>query len=62
MKGNWKVNGGLYVDRYKETKKLFDTIHLMNPSMKIRFHWVPREQNQQADQLSNDAYWENTKI
>ncbi len=50
MNGEWKVDKGLYVDYYDravdEVKKL----------TRARFTWIPREQNEYADALTERAY------
>lgn len=47
MAGEWRVKAGLYVPYYKKARKLIE-----NNQLHIGFVWVPREQNQEADDLS----------
>ena len=49
MSEGWKVKGGMYVGRLKEARDL------MKEFGSIRFEWVPREQNQEADLLTKIA-------
>jgi ribonuclease HI len=46
----WKIKE----ERLKEIKKSIDEL-LIKSSIKISFTWVPREQNKEADRLSNVA-------
>ena len=46
----WKVKGGMYVDKLKEVRDL------MKEFASMRFEWIPREQNQEADLLTRIAY------
>ena len=46
----WKVKGGMYVEKMKEVREL------MRGLGSIRFEWIPREQNQEADLLTRIAY------
>ncbi len=46
----WKVKGGMYVEKLKEV------MDLMKEFGSIRFEWIPREQNQEADLLTRVAY------
>ena len=46
MSGRWKFKGGLYL---KSARK---ACYLGNKFKKISFTWIPREQNQEADELS----------
>lgn len=50
MSEGWKVKGGMYVEKLKEVRDL------MREFGSIRFEWVPREQNQEADLLTRIAY------
>jgi ribonuclease H / adenosylcobalamin/alpha-ribazole phosphatase len=50
MSEGWKVKGGMYVAKMKEARDL------MRGFGSIRFEWVPREQNQEADLLTRVAY------
>jgi ribonuclease HI len=50
MGEGWKVNGGMYVEKMKEVRDL------MKDFGSVRFEWVPREKNQEADLLTRVAY------
>ncbi len=50
MAGKWKFHECLYREKYFEAKRLS-----VNFS-KLDFQWVPREQNEEADALSREAY------
>ena len=50
MSEGWKVKGGMYVEKLKEVRDL------MKGLGSIRFEWIPREQNQEADLLTRVAY------
>jgi ribonuclease HI len=50
MSGGWKVKGGMYVEKLKEVRDL------MKEFGSIRFEWIPREQNEEADLLTRIAY------
>jgi len=50
MSEGWKVKGGMYVEKLKEVKEL------MKEFGSIRFEWVPREKNEEADLLTRIAY------
>lgn len=52
MNGVWKCHGGYYISKYIEAKELVKFFK------KIRFIWIPREENSEADQLSRRAYEE----
>lgn len=52
MNGDWKVRKGLY-------KKVLEKIKpLLGKFEYIRFRWIPREENVEADLLSRKAYEE----
>ncbi len=53
MTGKWKVKNGLYVAKFKEAKRL-----MFKVNASLRFIWVNRENNAEADQLSRQAYEE----
>ena len=63
MAGDWKVSKrayknraeGTYVDKYVEAKDLAGRFP------KLRFEWIPREQNSEADELSRVAYREQLR-
>ena len=50
MSGKWKFRRGLYRDKHLEAKRLRDQFK------DITFRWVPREDNEEADRLSREAY------
>jgi ribonuclease HI len=50
MSQGWKIKGGMYVEKMKEVRDL------MKEFGSIRFEWVPREENQEADLLTRVAY------
>ncbi len=50
MSEGWKVKGGMYVDKLKEAREL------LREFGSVRFEWVPREKNQEADLLTRVAY------
>lgn len=52
MSGSWRAKKGAYLEGYKEARELRDQF------AKIRFSWVPREDNKEADRLSRRAYEE----
>jgi ribonuclease HI len=52
MNGLWKRHKGYYISKYDEAKELVKLFK------NIRFHWIPREQNEEANALSRKAYEE----
>jgi ribonuclease HI len=54
MRGDWKFKRGGYVEKLLEAKELAERFS------KLRFKWIPREQNSEADELSRIAYAEAT--
>ena len=50
MSEGWKVKGGMYVEKMKEARDL------MKGFGSIRFEWIPRQENQEADLLTRIAY------
>lgn len=50
MSKGWKARGGRYLGKLKEAKDLLQEFST------IKFEWVPREQNKEADLLSRIAY------
>ncbi len=46
MNKQWRVHGGLYVPFYLEA------MELKNQFKRLKFSWIPREQNSEADELS----------
>jgi ribonuclease HI len=55
MSEGWKVKGGMYVGKLKEARDL------MKEFGSMRFEWIPREQNQEADLLTRVAYEKDRK-
>ena len=55
MKGEWKFHKGLYAQKYREAKAL------ANQFDRVKFRWIPREENKEADALSREAYSTATK-
>jgi ribonuclease HI len=50
MAEGWKIKGGMYVEKLKESRDLLKEFG------SIRFEWIPREQNSEADLLTRIAY------
>src|SRR2546425_12554625 len=50
MSGKWKFRKGLYREKYQEA------VRLREQFTDLRFRWIPREENEEADQLSREAY------
>ena len=50
MKGEWKFHKGLYAQKYK------DATALATQFDRVKFRWIPREENKEADALSREAY------
>jgi ribonuclease HI len=50
MSEGWKVKGGMYLDKLKEARELLKGFG------SVRFEWIPREQNTEADLLTRMAY------
>jgi len=50
MAGTWKSREGLYARRYLDAKEMITKF------TEIRFSWVPREENHEADSLSRVGY------
>jgi ribonuclease HI len=55
MKGLWKAHKGSYYSLYLKTKEL------LKEFSNIKFIWIPREENEEADRLSKKAYEEYLK-
>lgn len=49
MEGRWQVRGGLYKDYYDQAVELALAHDLLG---RLAFHWIPREENGEADALS----------
>jgi ribonuclease HI len=52
MAGHWRAKCGLYLPYFHRCKEL------VKKFSKIRFQWIPREQNGEADELSKAALHE----
>ncbi|MCJ7770683.1 ribonuclease HI family protein [Candidatus Bathyarchaeota archaeon] len=52
MQGRWKVKGGIFLTAHNESKQLAKQFR------DLSFHWVPREENEEADLLARNAYKE----
>jgi len=50
MSGKWKFKGGGYGEKYLIAKELASRFS------KLRFEWIPREKNSEADELTNIAF------
>ena len=50
MSKGWEVKRGVYIQKLKEAKDL------LREFGSVKFEWVPREQNKEADLLSRIAY------
>lgn len=50
MSEKWKFRRGLYAEKYREAKRLRDRF------TNLSFRWIPREDNEEADLLSREAY------
>jgi ribonuclease HI len=53
MSQGWKVKGGGYIQEYKAARDLASEFP------PLRFEWIPRELNKEADLLSRIAYSKN---
>lgn len=52
MKGNWKINQGLYKMFAVSAKRYYNKLIKKN---KVIMQWIPRELNEEADKLSNEG-------
>jgi ribonuclease HI len=52
MNGRWKIKKGLYIKKFMEAREIVQKFQ------SIRFLWIPREKNAEADGLSRVAYLE----
>jgi len=52
MSGSWQVKQGMYIPYYQQAIDLINTHGLYHH---LKFKWIPREQNQEADGLSKQA-------
>lgn len=50
MNGKWKFKGGAYSDKYLIAKELVEGFS------RLKFEWIPREKNSEADELTNIAF------
>lgn len=50
MSEGWKVKGGMYLGKLKEARDI------MKGFGSMKFEWVPREQNEEADLLTRVEY------
>jgi ribonuclease HI len=50
MVGRWRFKGGAYSAKYLEAKGLARAF------ARLRFEWIPREKNSEADELTNVAF------
>jgi len=50
MKGEWRFKKGAYREKYIEAKELAGRFS------DLRFEWIPREKNSEADELTNVAF------
>ena len=50
MSDKWKFRKGLYREKYQEA------VRLRAQFTDLRFIWIPREENEEADELSREAY------
>lgn len=55
MGEGWKVKGGMYLEKLKEARDLLVEFG------SVRFEWIPREQNEEADLLTRVAYEKNAR-
>ncbi len=52
MNGEWKFKGGQYAEKLMEARRLAERFP------RLRFEWIPREMNSEADEQSRFAYEE----
>ncbi len=50
LSGKWGSHGGLYVPYMQKAKQL-----LIPLKERVKFQWIPREQNEMCDELSKDV-------
>jgi len=50
MSEKWKFHGGLYAEKHNEAERLAAEFN------RLSFKWIPREENEEADGLSSEAY------
>lgn len=56
MQGKWKVKGGLFISAYQKAKTLAERF------LNLYYQWIPREENEEADLLTKEAYNERRKL
>jgi len=56
MAGRWKFKSGTYVEKYLRARELARRFS------KLRFEWIPREKNWEADELTNIAFAHQRRI
>lgn len=49
--GRWKAKRGLYIAEYRRNKESLKAVR--DAGIVVEFAWVPREQNEEADAMSN---------
>lgn len=54
--GRWKIKNGAYVPYAKEA------LALRQQLPDVRFEWIPREKNTEADDLSQQAIWHEPRV
>jgi ribonuclease HI len=54
LNGNWEVNGGLYSDYHAKAEKSLAA--LRSSGVTVDLEWIPREQNSQADALTEHEF------
>lgn len=52
MKGLWKIKGGMYKEYALQAKAIMKMITTNND---VSLEWIPRESNEEADNLSNEG-------
>jgi ribonuclease HI len=50
MSGKWRFKKGTYSEKYLEAKEL------VSGFARLKFVWIPREKNSEADELTNIAF------
>jgi ribonuclease HI len=50
MQGQWRMKGGLYAGAQKKARTLSEQF------THLSFQWIPREENEEADLLTREAY------
>ena len=50
MGGKWKFRKGLYREKYQEA------VRLRAKFTDLKFRWIPREENEEANEFSREAY------